>query len=95
MFIYMRKRPDQMLDLVFLLRAVIEAAKIVSRLFFLLSLCGAAYWFIFFKMQSVVYVMMPTDAHVKSFRLVLIVAFVGEVCTAISLLRSPCLFFLS
>lgn len=79
MFMFVRRRPDQMLDLVFLLRGLIEAARIVSRLFFLLSICGAAYWFIFFKMQSVVYVMMPTDKQAKSFRLVLIVAFVGEV----------------
>jgi hypothetical protein len=35
-----------------------------------------------FKVQSVVYVIVPTDAHVKSFRLVLIVVFVGEVLQA-------------
>ncbi|GAQ91983.1 Meckelin-like protein [Klebsormidium nitens] len=86
MFSYVRRRPEQLLDLVFLLRGVIEAARIVSRLFFLLSICGAAYWFIFFKMQSVVYVMMPTDKQVKSFRLVLIVAFVGELINILDIL---------
>jgi meckelin len=78
MFTYNRRRRSPPVDRDWLGAAVLNAAGAVGKAFFFLSFAVAGYWFVFYKGQDAVFMMIPEDAGLEKWKTVVTVAVITQ-----------------
>jgi len=77
-FNYLRRRQDPNMDQDFLVNAVVNAGAVFGFWFFLLFIGECLYFWIFYKVQDTVSVVLPQDNELPNIEIFLLMAFIGK-----------------
>eukprot|EP00899_Mesostigma_viride_P010701 jgi/Mesvir1/19632/Mv09918-RA.1 len=88
LFTYQRRRQGVTIDMPFFFRGIVLAPSSLGIPLTVAAMIGAYYWFVFYKLQSSVYVMMPHDGDANFFKLVLVAGCVGQFIYILDMVHS-------
>jgi len=77
-FNYLRRRQDPNLDQDFLVNAIVNAGAVFGFWFFLLFIGECLYFWVFYKVQDTVSVVLPEDDELPNIEIFMLMAFIGK-----------------
>jgi meckelin len=90
LFFLLRRAQSAAIDFIFLGKMVLYLAELFARVFFWLLVGISFYWFIFFKWQDAVYVLLPEEASCRSFAALLVACFVASLMHILHVVFRQC-----
>lgn len=90
LFFLIRRTQSASIDLYFLAKMVLYIAEVFSRVFFWMILGISFYWYIFFKWQDAVYVLLPRERESSPFFSLMVACFVASLCHILHLIYKQC-----
>lgn len=90
LFFLIRRTQSAAIDMVFMFKMLVFFAEVFGRVFFWLLVGISFYWFIFFKWEDAVHVLLPTEADSRPFGSLLIACFATMFVHIIHVIYNQC-----